>query len=291
MTLRHLRIFVEVYQAGSMTRAAERLFVSQPSVSLAVGELEKYYDAPLFDRIGRRIYPTDRGRLLYGYALHIVSMFDEMEKAVRGGDAPGELRVAANITAGSCLLPELLARFRARNPGVRASATVGNSADAEGAVLDNRADLALAEGEPDAPQLERIPFFRDRLCLIASPDSRIAQRGSVTVEELAREPLLLREPGSAVREILEGLFSQRQLRLIVAWESQSTQAIVRAAAKNLGVSVLPRMMVERELREGLVAEARLEGAELSREFFVVYHKNKHISPPMRAFIDLCLALE
>lgn len=290
MTLRHLRIFVSVYQTGSMTQAAKKLWMSQPSVSLAIRELEKYYGVLLFDRIGRKIYPTDQGKRLYEYALHIVALFEEMEKGVRDWESLGALRVGASITTGNHLLPVLIEEFGALYPDVCVTATVCNSSDVERAVLDNRVDLALVEGAIDTPQIVRVPFMHDRLCVICAPNSQWAARGSIAVEALAREKLLLRESGSAGREILDSIFSQRQLKVAPVLESISTQAIVRATARGLGLSVLSYLLVQSDLQAGTVCEVRLEDVSLARKFSIIHHKNKYLSPSMCAFMKICMEM-
>ena len=112
MTLRHMRVFVSVFRQGSITRAAEELHLTQPAVSLSVKELENYYGIKLFERYGRRIFPTEGAKIFYGYAVHIISLFDEMETRVRSWDERGILRVGASITVGTFILPQLAARAR-----------------------------------------------------------------------------------------------------------------------------------------------------------------------------------
>lgn len=112
MTLRHMKILVAVYQKGSVTRAAEALHLSQPSVSLAIKELEDYYGVELFTRMGRRIVPTECGNAFYGYAVHVVSLMDELETQMRNWDTVGTVRIGATITIGTVLLPALSNSFR-----------------------------------------------------------------------------------------------------------------------------------------------------------------------------------
>ena len=137
MTLRHLRIFVTVYQELSMTKASKKLHLAQPSVSLAVKELEQYYGICLFDRISRRLYPTQEGEMLYDYALHIVSLFDEMEENISDKGKSGIIRAGASVTIGNFLMPGLVARFTAEYPEVRVQVTVNNSEFLETAVNQN----------------------------------------------------------------------------------------------------------------------------------------------------------
>ena len=119
MTLRHMKILVAVYQKGSVTRAAEALHLSQPSVSLAIKELEDYYGVELFTRMGRRIVPTECGNAFYGYAVHLVSLMDELETQMRNWDTLGTVRIGATITIGTVLLPGLVKQFQEEFPELK----------------------------------------------------------------------------------------------------------------------------------------------------------------------------
>ena len=181
MTLRHLHIFVSVYEHKSITKAANTLHIAQPSVSLAIKELGEYYGVQLFDRIGRGITPTEAAKHLYGYAIHIVSLFNEMEQHIKNWDNIGTLRIGASITIGTHILPELIKEYQKHNPDLRLEVIVNKSSAIEQHILDNKIDI---------------------------------------------HPL---------------------------WESSSTQAIVQGVAMGLGVSVLPEMMIKKDILEHRVS--------------------------------------
>lgn len=287
MTLRHLHIFVTVFQAGGITRAALMLHVSQPSVSLAIRELEQHYGVRLFERTGRSIVPTECGKAFYGYALHIVSLFRDMEKKMTDWDETGTLRIGTSITIGTHVLPSLLTACRERFPGIHAEVVIHNSATIERFATDNSIDIGLIENAPQHPDIRCRPFRKDRLCGIAPPDHPLAGRNDVTIAELASQPLLLREKGSGGREILDACFSLEQLHVRPLWESVSNQAIIRGVAAGLGVSVLPCLLVQKDVQEGCVAPFNLQPT-LERDFNIICHKRKYLTAPMRAFISLCL---
>ena len=165
MTLRHMKIFEAVYRHSNITRAAGELHLAQPSVSLAVRELEDYYGIRLFERIGRHISPTDAGTEFYGYARHIVSLFDDMEKSVRNRDAFGTLRVGTSITIGTCILPRLIRLCTEARPGLKIEAVVDTSSDIERHILDNTVDLGLIETSPESPDIVYEAFQKDSLSL------------------------------------------------------------------------------------------------------------------------------
>lgn len=287
MTLRHLKIFVSVYQNQGITKASKALHLAQPSVSLAIRELEDYYGIRLFDRISRRLYVTEQGQMFYDYALHIVSLFEEMELGIRSWEQMGTLRVGSSITIGNVLLPGLIKKFKEAHPTIQVTASIHNSAFVEECILNNRIDFALIEGIAESPQIAEEPFMNDRLCLICGPGHPFASRGSVEVTELEHYDFLLREPGSGGREIIESLMAALQIHLTPIWESVSTQAIVKGVSEGLGVSILPYLLVANDIKNGTVLERKVNGISLSRKFSVIYHKHKYLTPSARAFIEIC----
>ncbi len=286
MTLRHMRIFVSVFQKNSITKAAQELHLAQPSVSLAVRELEDYYGIRLFDRIGRHIAPTECGKEFYEYAVHIVSLFNEMEKKMRNWDTFGTLRIGASITIGTHILPVLIRRYQEQFPDLTVEAKVSKSASVEDELIHSGIDLGLIETQPSHPDLRAVPFMTDSMCVITAPDHPLASAKSVSLTELSRFPFLMREKGSAGRELLDAAFSLQQITVSPRWESTSTQALVKAVAEGLGVSVLPYLLVKKDIEEGTVRQIPLD-QPIRRNLNVIYHKSKFLTDNMRAFIDLC----
>lgn len=286
MTLRHMRIFVSVFQKNSITKAAQELHLAQPSVSLAVRELEDYYGIRLFDRIGRHIAPTECGKEFYEYAVHIVSLFNEMEKKMRNWDTFGTLRIGASITIGTHILPVLIRRYQEQFPDLTVEAKVSKSASVEDELIHSGIDLGLIETQPSHPDLRAVPFMTDSMCVITAPDHPLASAKSVSLTELSRFPFLMREKGSAGRELLDAAFSLQQITVSPRWESTSTQALVKAVAEGLGVSVLPYLLVKKDIEEGTVRQIPLD-QPIRRNLNVIYHKSKFLTDNMRAFVDLC----
>lgn len=239
MTIRHLRTFVIVFQKESITKASEILHVSQPSVSLAIQELENYYHIRLFDRIGKRLSITEQGKWLYDYALHIVSMFDEMETEVKTWNNKGTLRIGSSITIGNFILPQLIEEFQKRYREVEIKVSVCNTKTIEQYILNNEVDLALIEGKTEYEQIQMEHLMEDPLCLICAANSELVKQEKISLIDLERYPMILRERGSAVREMIEESLGYHQIHHRVIWESVSTQAIIRAVAKKLGMSILP----------------------------------------------------
>ena len=277
-----MRIFVSVFQKNSITKAAQELHLAQPSVSLAIKELEEYYGIRLFDRIGRHIAPTECGEEFYEYAVHIVSLFDEM----RNWDAFGTLRVGASITIGTHILPVLIHRYQEKFQNLTIEVKVSKSSSVEDDLIHSSIDLGLIETQPSHPDLRAVPFMKDSMCAIVPPDHPLISSESVSLAELARFPFLMREKGSAGRELLDAGFSLHQISVRPRWESTSTQAIVKAVAEGLGVAVLPCLLVKKDIEEGTVRQIPLE-QPIERDLNIIYHKSKFLTDNMKSFIDLC----
>ena len=201
MTLRHLKIFVSVYQNMSITRASEELHLVQPSVSLAIKELENYYGIKLFDRLSRRIYPTDTGARFYDYALHIISMFDEIEREIKNWDTIGSLRIGSNITAGTFLLPPIIKEFNNVCPDIKTTVTIENNEEIQHQLIDNKVDIAMIEGNVLYPQIISEPLMDSRICFVAVPTNPLVKKKNVSLEEIASCSLLMREAGLSLIHI------------------------------------------------------------------------------------------
>ena len=286
MTLRHMKIFEAVFRHSSITKGAEELHLAQPSVSVAVRELEEYYGICLFERLGRRIVPTELGKEFYGYALHIVSLFDEMEQKIRNWDALGVIRIGASITIGTHILPPLLKQYQALYPELRTEVTIGKSAVIEQHILENKIDIGLIENQSEHPDINVLPFMEDYMQAIVAPDHPLAGCRQVTLEQLAQYPFLMREKGSAGREILDACFALEQITVHPLWESASTQAIVRGVAEGLGVAVLPCLLVRKNIEEHTVKMIQFP-QPLTRKLNLIWHRSKYLTANMNAFIDLC----
>ena len=211
MTLRHMRILVAVFQQGSVTKAAQALHLAQPSVSLALRELEDYYGVALFTRTGRQLLPTVCGQSFYDYAVHVVSLVDEMETQMRNWDTLGTVRIGSTITIGTHLLPGLVRQLQTEFPDLKIEVKVCRASQVEQLILDNDIDLGLMEMQPEHPKLYAEPFLHDELQAIVPPQHALAARENVTFAELAGYPFLMREPGSAGRKIVEACLALNHL--------------------------------------------------------------------------------
>ena len=285
MTLRHMKIYLVVYQTENITKAAEKLCMAQPAVTRAIQELENYYGVRLFDRINRHLYRTEIGKMFYNYALHIVDSFDQMEKGLRNWDELGVLRVGTSITIGNALLPKVLTRFRKEHPALRVEAKVSNGAYLQQALLDNALDFALIEGRVNNENLCKEILTEDRLLLILPPEDVRAHQAHLYLQDLAQDDLILREEGSTGRALLERVYAMHDLPLVPLIESVSTQAIIQMVQHGLGISFLPERLVRPAAEAGQIAVKELEDEKLTRENYIVWHKQKFLTPSAQALMD------
>lgn len=287
MTIRHLRIFAEVYRFENITRAAEELHLTQPAVTRAIRELEDYYGTRLFERMYHRIFPTESGRRLYPQVLQLLDSFERIETGLRNWDSLGYIRVGATVTLGDTVLPGLTRRFLEENPGVELKVTVANGDSLATALCENRLDLALMEDAPASPDLHTEEIGNDYLCAVMVPAYSLAEKETVSLEDLSKVPLLVREVGSTARTVLHTALKVRNLPYHIAWESISTDALLGAAAEGLGVAILPEARVKDSLHSGRLCIRPIEGNLLKRRRVAVWHKEKYLTASMNRFLDLC----
>ena len=286
MTFRHLKIFIAVAQAGSMSAAARELYIAQPTVSQVIAEIENEYGIRLFERLSRRLYITREGRQLLDYARHITALFEEMERDLHYASRNRTLRVGATITEGSCVLPALVARFEAENPSDTVEVLVDNTRVIEEKILSSELDFGLVEGDVTEPDLLSRPVLRDELVLICAEGHPFCSRTRITMADLEGEPFVLREPGSGTREQFEAELEHRGIHVRAKWVCHSADSILEAVARGQGLSVISRRLAEQALPIKKLRILPIQDAELSRTFNLVYHRNKFLSEPIQAFFQL-----
>ncbi len=288
MTTRHFKIFVTVCDTMNMTAAAESLYMSQSAVSQAIAELEKYYNVRLFERLSRKLYLTQAGEKLLGYARHMVRMNADIEKDMRSLQETGLIRIGASVTVGATVLPKLVSGFLQTNPAINVEAYEDNTEQIQKRLLADQTDIGVVEGEITSPDILVTPFMQDELVLICSNNHRFADSSAVTPLELEKENFIVREQGSGTRKTFEDVMRAHQLSWKVAWTCNNADTIKAAVIAGLGVSVISRRAVEKEAQTGELLIKPIDGVRFFRTFKIAYHKNKYITTQMKNFIDLCM---
>jgi DNA-binding transcriptional LysR family regulator len=266
LNLHHLRVFAIVAEQGGFSRAATVLRLSQPAVSKSVRELEREIGAPLFERGGRTPRLTESGTLLFARARELFAVERSAEEELRAlrGLESGVLRIGASTTVITYLLPPYLARFRAAHPDVVLQVSSANTRDIARALIERRIDVALVEGPVTDARIEVIPWRDDELTVISSPSHPLASRKRVALSDLAAESFIVRERGSGTRTVAESALALHGVRLTVAMQLASTEAIKQAVAAGLGLAIVSRSAIDDQLALGRVAIVPLSGVSLQR---------------------------
>ena len=291
MTNRNLEIFVAVAEHGKMSAAAKELFITQSSVSQAIAEIEREYGVRLFDRLSRSLYLTDTGRDFLTYAKKALNLHREMDDFLRDTSRIRRIRIGSTVTVGTCLISPLAALLRRQDPDLHIEITVANTHELEDKLLHSQLDIGLVEGQITHPDLIVDPAMEDDMVLICGEGHPFFGKTDLPIEALADQPLILREQGSGTRAQFEEAMEQRRLPMHIQWDCCNSEAILSAVRGGHGVSVISRRLVEDDTREGKLWACPLTGVDFRRTFDLVYHKDKLITGPMSAFIDLCKTFE
>ena len=286
----HLAAFRAVAAAGGFVKAAECLGVSQPAVSAQVRELERDVKAKLFDRTPRGARLTAAGDLLLQYAERLAALEADARDALADLSAVrrGRLAVGASTTVGVYLLPGVLGRFREAHPDVRLEPFVGNTDAVQRRLLDGTLDLGLTEGDApaDADGLTVRVFARDELVVIAPPTHPLAKKRRPAAADLNGLPLIVREPGSGTRAVVEHALAAAKVTPGDLLTLGHTEAIKRAVAAGLGISVLSELAVRQESADGRLAVLRPAGLRLRRPLHLLTVAGRSPSPAAAAFVAL-----
>lgn len=283
-TAHALEMFVSVYDTGSITETANRFFCTQPSVSRTIRDLENEYNTTLFERYHHRLIPTPSAKLLYEYASRIIQTYAEMDKAMENGRKL--IRIGSTVTISNTILTSLIHSYQETHPEIRIEVTVNNGAYLQNALMRDDIDLALIEDSIHYDDLQAVPFEKDSLVLIVPCDHRLASYTQVTLQDLNHIPYLKRDRGSAVREYVDHLFEENHIQVDTLWESTSTHALIHGVQEGFGVTILPYRMCRKEIEEQKVKAMTITDAPLERSYYVVTHRQKIISGPIRQFLAL-----
>ena len=285
MDTRQLNTFRTVARALHFTRAAEALGYVQSSVTAQIQALERELGAPLFDRLGKRVRLTAAGERLLRYADQIVRLADEARLAVAEADAPaGIVTIGAPESLCAYRLPPVISAFRAANPRVRLIFRPGISSQLRRDVLDGRLDLAfLLDREAPTPDLHHEALLPEPLLMLAHAQHPLVERAALELRDIADETIILTEAGGSYRVLLEGALAAAHLRPITL-EFASVEALKQCVIAGLGITLLPRMAVEAELRDGLLRALALDAVPQPLATQIVWHAERWQSPAVGAFI-------
>jgi DNA-binding transcriptional LysR family regulator len=288
MNFNHLAIFDAVAHEGSVTRAAERLRISQPAVSKQLRLLEEAVGARLVDRLPKGVRLTSAGELLSGYSRRVFATADEAERAIAElqGLKRGSLTIGASTTIGIYFLPALLACYRRRYPRIDLNMEVSNTQVIQQHLVERRVDVAVTEGFIHWPDLEARVFLVDEIVPIVAPGHPLASARQVGLRRFCAEPLLMREKGSGTREVIEEALGRKGILVQPLMNLGSTEAIKRSVAAGVGVAFVSALTIEQEVQDGRLVSLRLRECRLRRSLHVVQPRDRGVSKAVAAFLEL-----
>ncbi|MEE4078035.1 LysR family transcriptional regulator [Pseudomonas viridiflava] len=285
MTLRQLRIFNEVCDLRSYSRAAEEVALTQPAVSLQIRQLEELVGQPLFEYVGKKLYLTEAAEALQAASKDIFGRLEnlDMQLSDMQGSLQGQLKLAIE---SSCkyFVPHLFAAFKRQYPEVSLNLTVVNRALVIRRLSDNRDDLVIMSMVPQDMGLEFLPFLNNPIVAVAPPDHPLCSHTSLNLRDLEPWPLLTREPGSGTRRACEEYFKEKRVHFTQTSEVSSSEAQRECVLAGLGLAMLTRHAVCQELATGALVELPVAELPLYRSWCVVQGRDKRLSPVAHAFL-------
>lgn len=289
LTLRQLQIFEAIVRLGSFTRAAEELFLTQPTVSMQIKKLNETVGLPLFTQVGRKTRPTEVGEELYEACKSMFTTLHNLETSIANfkGLRRGYLRLGV-ITTAKYFAPEILGAFCQEYPGIDVALKVTNRERVIERINNGDDDIYILGQVPDEDNLVSIPFAPNPLVVVASKDHPLVRERNISLERLAEEPLILREPGSGIRDTVMRMFREHGLKPKVRMELGSNEAIKHAVVGGLGVSMLSLHTLTLEGATGPVDILDVEGFPIHRQWYLVYPKDHVLSLISKTFLEFAV---
>ncbi len=285
-TLHQLKVFAAVASHNSFTRAAEELFLTQPTVSMQVKQLAKTVGLPLFEQVGKKLYLTEAGKELYATCQDIFERLDRFEIAIADikGLKQGTLRIAV-VTTAKYVIPRILGPFCQRYPGIDISLTVTNHQRLLDSLTNNSHDLYILSQPPEDIDVAVQPFLENPLVVLAARNHPLAKEKNIPIARLAEETFIMREPGSGTRKALQQLFEAHNVPLKAKLDLGSNETIKQAVAGGLGISVLSKHTLALEGANSQIAILDVVGFPIERQWYIVHTSSKQLSAIAQAFYE------
>lgn len=288
MDLNYFYTFKEVVRCGSYTQTAEELGYAQSSVTTQIKKLEEHYQVKLFERVGRKMRLTQPGEQLYDYVNGITKLADEAEEQLRNdSNLRGTVRIGTVESLAAYFITPYIKSLKQLHPELRILFESGQCPNLIEGTMDGTYDIAiLLDRLRKHPELTTIPIRQEEMVLIAPPHHPLTKLNEMTLKKLETETLILTEEGCSYRVLLEQLLQEEEVQAKSVISFTSLEAIKQCVADDLGIALLPRIAVERDVQSGKVVALPFHQNAIKVYTQVVYQKKKWISPPLKQFIAL-----
>lgn len=289
MDLHRLEVFCKVVELKSFTKAAEAIFLSQPTVSEHIRSLEEMLGERLVDRLGRETLPTQAGQLLYKYARKILRLRQEAMQAMASyrGTLAGHLSLGASTIPGAYILPQRIGAFKKLHPAIQITLSIGNSRTVADGVLAGDIEFGVVGARWSDPALDWLEILDDELVLAVYPSHPFAGKKEVKPAQLLNEPMIIRERDSGTRRVVAQLLEKHLdlARLQIVAEMGSTEAVRQGIKSEVGIAILSSRAVAEDIERGSLVTVPLANIRLSRPFYLIIRKNRQSSPICSTFLD------
>lgn len=290
MNFRKLEIFYETAKNLSMTQASKILYISQPSVSQAIKELEEEINSKLFDRIGKRLYLTHEGEIFLIYVRRILNLYEEgnkILKEINEGDK-GKIYLGASSTIGTYILPEIMKDYCNDFKNIDISLNIANTENIENLVLNNKVDFAFIEGKLKSDEIVKTVIWEDEIVFICNKAHEFVKVESIDESKIKGEKLIVRENGSGSREIINDYLEKNHIKYNVFMELGNSEAIIRTVKNGLGVGCISSKCIENTNFPEEINIFRLKNHHIKRKLYLIIHKDKFITKNMKNFITYAM---
>jgi DNA-binding transcriptional LysR family regulator len=279
-----------VVEEKSFSKAGSMIYLSQPTVSSHVKDLENHFECKLIDRLGRQVAPTKAGELLYQYGTRILALVEETDRALAEfhGKMKGHLTIGGSTIPGGYILPPMLGLFKRTYPDITITLTENDTAGIVEDTINGRIEVGIVGAKPSEPRLECEKLMTDEMVLVVPPNHPLSERQRTNLKQLMQTPFIMREPGSGTRKSIEQVLEKKGVKLSdlnVVAEMGSTEAVRQAVKAGVGVSILSKRAVSDELNNGILAKVGLSSVSFKRAFYLILHKHRTRSPLCHVFLQ------
>ncbi|WP_250278244.1 LysR family transcriptional regulator [[Clostridium] colinum] len=291
ITIKHLIIFKEVARVKSMSKAAENLYISQPSISQKIQEIESYYNVKLFQRYSKSLGISQEGQLFLEHANRVLNEIEELDKTFFNNKENITLRIGTTLTVGTTIAPKLFKDIKEKYNNLNLSVYVDNTQSIESLILENQLDIGIIEGDIHNENIIQEDFIDDKIALICSSSHPFSKYKTITPDKLANMPFIVREKGSATRSKLEKYMIFYKVPYHITWQCHSWESVKEAVLHNHGLTLISINLIEKELEEGLLHIVNVEGCNWDTTFSICYHKNKAWNQNLEIFKNYILNIK
>ena len=281
-----LKVFVTVIEQKNFSRAGDILNLSQPGVSLHIRNLENELGTKLIYRSPKQVQITEPGKILYRHAKQMINHYETAKREINefNNVVSGTMKIGASFTIGEYYLPKVLAEFAAQYPMVDIQIIISNSNDVIQGIRSNKLDIGLIEGETDYKDIDVMPFMNDEMIVVVPPDHPLSQMDLIEGNMLQNQTWVLREQGSGTRAYSDKLLSSLELNIKKTFIFTSIQGVKEAVMAGLGIALLSRLTVQKELKSNELKTFHLKNEPIIRPFSIVKKLDFEASKAMELFL-------